>query len=261
MVTTLTSVWGYYILRPMENSYYHWLRIDSITTTDMSVDNLVVSIPHYFDAENAAGELYSFAPHTDGEGDGYTKDESIGQWTVEVEATQPQLLDNFLHVFHLTDPGQPKVETQLVQGDGVSGAVIDEWLVLFANTNSEVLNASVVLSATQGLSVLWLDLAPESDYYYAVNGQTISLSSTDNGGVHVRSSDQGTALITPATGVTLDGMAGDQAIRLSWTVTGTLPVTATWTIDYEGPPGDQVPPIAEIPRSTAHLHPHRSDEL
>jgi hypothetical protein len=213
----------------------------------MSVDNLIVSIPHYFDAENAAGELFSFAPHTDGEGDGYTKDESIGQWTVEVEATQPQNLDNFLHVFQLTDPGQPKVDTLLVQGRGVSGALIDEWLVLFANTSSAVLDASVVLSSTQGLSVLWLDLAPESDYYYAVNGQTISLSSTNNGGVHLQSSDQGTALIIPATGVALNGMPGDQAIRLSWTVTGTLPVTATWTIDYQGPLGDQIPPIPGIP--------------
>ncbi len=244
------AVWGYYILRPLENSYYHWQRIDSISTSDMSVDNLIVSIPHYFDAENAAGDLFSFAPHTDGEGDGYTKDESIGQWTVEVEATEPQLLDNFLHVFHLTDPGQPKVETHLVQGDGVSGARVDDWLVLFANTDTEVLNASVDVSSTPGLSVLWLDLAPESDYYYAVNGQTISLSSTNNGGILIQSSDQGTASIAPATGVTLGGLARDHAIDLSWTITGTLPVTATWTIDYEGPGGDQVPPISEIPRST-----------
>ena len=241
------SVWGYYILRPMENSYYHWQRIDTITTADMSVDNLIVSIPHYFDAENAAGELYSFAPHTDGEGDGYTKDKSLGQWTVEVEATQPQLLDNFLHVFHLTDPGQPKVDTQLVQGDGVSGALIDKWLVVFANDTSEVLDASVVVSATQGLSVLWLDLVPESDYFFTVHGQTISVSSTDNGGLQLRSSEQGTVLLAPPTGVTLNGLPGDQAIRLSWTVTGTLPVTATWTIDYTGTPGDQAPPITDIP--------------
>ena len=245
-----TSVWGYYILRPLENSYYHWQRIDSITTTDMSVDNLIVSVPHYFDAENAAGQLYSFAPHTDGEGDGYTKDESIGQWTVEVEATQPQMLDNFLHVFHLTDPGQPRVDTQLIQGNGVSGAQIDDWLVVFANSTDEVLDASVVVSSTQGLSVLWLDLEPERDYFYTVSGQTLSLSSTDNGGALLRSSDQGTALVAPPTGLSLGGLPGDQVINLSWTVTGTLPVTATWTLTHDGPVGDQNPPVIGIPGPT-----------
>ncbi|HRF47602.1 MAG TPA: hypothetical protein PLC98_08265 [Anaerolineales bacterium] len=189
------QVWGYYILRPLENSSYHWQRITSITTTDMSVDNLILSVPHYFDAENAAGQLYSFAPHTDGAADSYGKDESLGQWTIEVEAAQPQLLDNFLNVFHVTDPGQPRVATQLVQGAGVSGAVIGDWLVLFANAPGALTNASVTVPATAGLKILALDLAPNVDYSYTVGAQTVTLSTASAGGLRVRSSAQGTVLI------------------------------------------------------------------
>ena len=50
--------------------------------------------------------------------------------------------------------------------------------------------------------------------------------------------------------LTLNGTPANQAIYLTWDVAGTLPVTATWTIDYEGPPGDQIPPITDIPAGT-----------
>lgn len=48
----------------------------------------------------------------------------------------------------------------------------------------------------------------------------------------------------------LVGTAANMAIHLAWSVNVTLPVTSTWTIDYEGPPGNQVPPISEIPQPT-----------
>ncbi|MFN2133342.1 MAG: hypothetical protein ACK2VD_22655 [Anaerolineae bacterium] len=41
-----------------------------------------------------------------------------------------------------------------------------------------------------------------------------------------------------------------QTIALSWSVNVTLPLTASWTIDYAGPPGDQAPPITGIPGGT-----------
>ena len=46
------------------------------------------------------------------------------------------------------------------------------------------------------------------------------------------------------------GIAANTTIHLAWTVNVTLPLTTTWTIDYEGPPGDQFPPITEIPEPT-----------
>ena len=48
----------------------------------------------------------------------------------------------------------------------------------------------------------------------------------------------------------LAGTAASTVIHLVWTVNITLPATNTWTIDYEGPPGDQIPPITEIPEPT-----------
>jgi hypothetical protein len=45
----------------------------------------------------------------------------------------------------------------------------------------------------------------------------------------------------------LVGMAADSAIHLAWTVNVTMPITSSWTIDYDGPPGDQPPPISGIP--------------
>jgi hypothetical protein len=44
----------------------------------------------------------------------------------------------------------------------------------------------------------------------------------------------------------LHGAPADQAIRLTWTVNTTLPVTSTWRLAYDGPTGDQPSPITGI---------------
>jgi hypothetical protein len=48
---------------------------------------------------------------------------------------------------------------------------------------------------------------------------------------------------TPATQLTLTGIPADQAIHLAWEVKGTLPVTSTWEIAYDGQPS----PITGLP--------------
>lgn len=48
----------------------------------------------------------------------------------------------------------------------------------------------------------------------------------------------------------LNGAAGNRTIALSWELNASLPLTSTWEIDYEGPPGDQPPPVAELPAAT-----------
>jgi hypothetical protein len=45
----------------------------------------------------------------------------------------------------------------------------------------------------------------------------------------------------------LHGSPANTAIHLAWSVNVTMPITSTWTIDYEGLPGDQAPPITGIP--------------
>ncbi len=52
------------------------------------------------------------------------------------------------------------------------------------------------------------------------------------------------------TGLSLHATPADQAIHLTWQVSGILPVTSTWQISYAGPPGDQPSPITGLPEPT-----------
>jgi hypothetical protein len=187
-----SGVWGYYVLRPLANTGNHWVRVDSVTTPDMDVADFTISVPHYFDAVNAAGELHSFSPRTDGADDGYAKRRDIGQWTVEVEATEPRLLDNFLHVFHLVDPGVDKAETELLSGAGVSGARIGAWLVVFANDESQVTDGEVAVTIAEDTSVLLADLVEDTDYTWEFTGARLRWTASAGGGATARSSTQGT---------------------------------------------------------------------
>jgi len=47
--------------------------------------------------------------------------------------------------------------------------------------------------------------------------------------------------------LTLNGFPADQSIHLAWEVNASLPVTSTWKISYDGPPGDQPSPILGLP--------------
>lgn len=60
--------------------------------------------------------------------------------------------------------------------------------------------------------------------------------------------DIGAYEFTPA--LELWGAPSNQAIQLAWDVNVTLPVTATWTIHYAGPPGDEPSPIPGLPSET-----------
>lgn len=50
--------------------------------------------------------------------------------------------------------------------------------------------------------------------------------------------------------LTLNGIPGDKTIYLTWEVNASLPLTATWTINYSGPTGDQPSPITGLPEPT-----------
>jgi hypothetical protein len=55
---------------------------------------------------------------------------------------------------------------------------------------------------------------------------------------------------TPVIPLGLSGYPGSQTIYLAWQVGASLPVTSTWTIRYDGPPGDQPSPISGLPEAT-----------
>jgi hypothetical protein len=131
----------------------------------------------------------------------------------------------------------------------VSGALIADWFVLFSNTPDDIASATITLPHTN-VTALLLDLIPETDYYYEVSGQTFSISTDNNGGIRVRSSDQGTVMLEGFSELLLRGAPQDQAIRLTWQVGTTLPPTSTWQIAYDGLPGDQISPITGITNTT-----------
>jgi hypothetical protein len=56
--------------------------------------------------------------------------------------------------------------------------------------------------------------------------------------------------VAPGPSLELMGAPANEAIRLRWRVSGTLPVSSLWRIDYDGPPGDQPSPITGVVSST-----------
>ena len=185
------NAWQYIIYRPLANSYNHWKRISSVTSNDMDVDNLTLSVPHYFDAVDASGRLHSFAPHTDSKNDGYKKRTDLGQWTLTIEASSQQQHHNFFNIISLKDPDAAKPSVQLVEGTGVSGALIDNTLAVFANEPQAIDETSISLPSPTIQQCFIFNLQPETDYYYQLSDSQLVLSSQDNGGVRVTSSAMG----------------------------------------------------------------------
>ena len=189
--TPCSSAWGYQIFRPLANSYLHWQHIDSITTSDMEVASFTVSVPHYFDTEDASGRLHTFAPHTDGRDDGYQKRRDYGQHTLSIEATVPSLHDNFLNVLTLVDPGIGRPNVQLIRGSNVEGAVVDGRIVIFASMPGALSSLAIDLPAAAGFEVLVADLEPNTTYSYSMQATTLQVDSGPSGGQQAQSSAMG----------------------------------------------------------------------
>lgn len=110
--------------------------------------------------------------------------------------------------------GIPHVQGDMIQLAGGQGARITD---VNYETNLITVDSILTWTLNQGISLAYQGAAPDLGAYEFVPEME------------------------------LFGVPGDGAIHLSWTVNVTLPVTSTWTIDYEGPPGDQAPPIGGIP--------------
>jgi hypothetical protein len=98
---------------------------------------------------------------------------------------------------------------------------------------------------------------PAGDDYHPVAGSPAIDAGTFVGVTHdldAHPRPQGSAVdigayeFTPV--LILTGFPSSQAIQLSWSVNITLPLTATWTLSYSGPPGDQPSPIIGLPEPT-----------
>ncbi len=194
--TPCTSSWAYTVYRPVANTYLHFTTVTAVSTADMDVSNLTLSVPHYFDAVDASGRLHSFSPHTDSVDDGYSKRRDLGQWTLSIEASTPALQDNFLNVISLRDPGVPPPDTALVQSADVAGAVVDDRFVIFARLPGTLEDVVVDVPHTQALSGLVFNLLPDTQYFVLTAGDTVSVSTTDNGGTAATSTSMGVLSVT-----------------------------------------------------------------
>jgi len=50
--------------------------------------------------------------------------------------------------------------------------------------------------------------------------------------------------------IALQGVPADETVYLTWEVNASLPVTSTWRISYDGPPGHQATPITGLSEPT-----------
>ncbi|MDO6444993.1 hypothetical protein Q4493_04310 [Colwellia sp. 1_MG-2023] len=154
----------YIINKAIANSYKHWKQIKSIKNVDLDIDNMTISVPHYFDTVDAQGRLHSFSPHTDFKDDNYHNRKDLGRWTLEIEATEPKLLDNFLNIISLRDPGTSKPKSKLIESEQAYGAIIDNTLVVFAKDRINL--TSLKLEGEGKIEdVIMTNLRANTEYY------------------------------------------------------------------------------------------------
>lgn len=157
----------YDIQRPFANTYKHWKNIHSVSTSDMSLNNLIMSVPHYYDTADVKGRLHSFSPHTDYKDDKYKKRKDLGQWTINVQAKENKKLDNFLNVISLKDPDQRKPDVNLIKSSLLYGARINDLAVFFAKGRMNLTKFTVPISRLIR-KIIFTNLEPNSKYYITI---------------------------------------------------------------------------------------------
>jgi hypothetical protein len=97
-----------------------------------------------------------------------------------------------------------------------------------------------------GTSTTISGLTEGQTYYFVVSGHDNdpNLASPNQ----TRHSQEVSVKISSSTAsdLELSGTAADQALRYTWTISGTLPAGSTWKLAYDGPTGDQASPITGI---------------
>jgi len=159
--------YNYKIERTFANTYLHWKSIKTISSQDMKISNITVTVPHYFDTKDASGKLHSFAPHTDFKDDQYRLTSKIGRWNMNVEATVPSMLDHFAHVISLKDPTSPKPKTAIIEGGNTYGVIVNQYLVVFPKEQEKIKNLTlnVPLHIT---NILLTNLLSKHKYHYKI---------------------------------------------------------------------------------------------
>lgn len=209
-----SGVYSYDIQRPLGNTYYHWNRIDQVSTGNMDLVSLTLSVPHYFDAEDSLGRLTGYAPHTDSLHDSYRKRTDLGQWNLSIETVTPQQLDNFLNVITMVDPGETPPAVQRMSALNAEGALINDRFAIFAKAQGTLSNMSLNCPAVGNFSGLVFNLAPGTRYYYRVNEGVFELSQAPGSGSSGISSSMGVLELSMACNTADPPPAAPQGLRV-----------------------------------------------
>jgi len=196
-VPNLVRGWAYQVDRPVANTTKLWKKIDSITAQGLDVGNFSVSVPHYFDTEDALGRLHSFVPHSDATGDTYKKRKELGQYTINIEASIPKKLDQFLNVLALRDPSVPMPSAQLLKSveANASGALLTDSVtgrtfVLFGNSRDTLSAFQVNVGPGAARGVI-CDLAPNALYSVEIDAGGLLQVAPNSAGGAIRTSSMG----------------------------------------------------------------------
>jgi hypothetical protein len=159
--------YNYKIEKAFANTYLHWKSIKSISSQDMKISNITVTVPHYFDTKDASGKLHSFAPHTDFKDDQYKLTNKIGRWNMNIEAIVPSMLDHFAHVISLKDPTSSKPNTALIQNESTYGVIVNKYLVIFPKQRDNIKNLTLKIPR-HITNVLITNLLSKHKYHYKI---------------------------------------------------------------------------------------------
>ena len=156
------SSWDYRIVRAIGNTRTHFTRITRLSTADLDLAGVRLQVPHYFDTPDILGRVHSFSPHTDSKFDSFIGDNSLGRYTVELEAEGAGKETHFLVGFSLADAGQTPPPFTGGEGSGLAIAIqgARAWAFL---TDRTVETAHVALPAEVNQVVIF-GLEPGTRY-------------------------------------------------------------------------------------------------
>ncbi|MCP4538781.1 MAG: DNRLRE domain-containing protein [Chloroflexi bacterium] len=184
-----------------------------------------------------------------------------GEWRIELEPANTALEHNFLTVLHPTISTTVAMpEAVVVSGTGLSGVHIADpdmnRVAIFSAANDGSASTGVLsytYTPTTHTHHLIFDLTPGTNYQLEIdldsNVQTVTLTPDGGSGDAYEVSSQGVLSFTTRGGPTplavmLRGTPSDGTIYLTWQVSGELPPTVTWQLDYESETGTALlPPV------------------
>lgn len=176
---------GYDIFRYGATTQNHYTSLDNLTVSGLEVDSLVISTPHYYDADDLDGVVHPFTYRVDGTCDnGDEKRKDLGRYTLNIENIESPKSENFLNVIYLHDPRTGAVNASLIKAGNISGAFINESLaVLFSNLEDNLTQMEFSLTGQDTVKLIAACLQPDTYFDVRVDGSVEAFGNSSEVGV------------------------------------------------------------------------------